>query len=108
MRKIYSDYSAVAGASEATSTASVVSAAAFLLRERRVLAGFFAVAIVLALGFMGSMVQSNSIAGSMETVIDPNKTNILFSLGSYDVTVTAVVVGAIIALRSAFIFLGGI
>lgn len=72
------------------------------------LAGFFAVAIVLALGFMGSMVQSNSIAGSMETVIDPNKTNILFSLGSYDVTVTAVVVGAIIALISAFIFLGGI
>lgn len=72
------------------------------------LAGFFAVAIVLALGFMGSMVQSNSIAGAIENVIDPNKTNVLFTIGSYDVTVTAAVVGIVVALVSAFIFLGGI
>lgn len=69
---------------------------------------FFAIAVILALGFMGSMVQSNSIAGSMETVFDPNKANILFSFGGIDVSVTAVVVGAIVALVSAFIFLGGI
>lgn len=31
------------------------------------LAGFFSVAIILALGFMGSMVQSNSIASTMNT-----------------------------------------
>ena len=31
------------------------------------LAGFFAVAIILALGFMGCMVQSNSIGQSMQT-----------------------------------------
>ena len=31
------------------------------------LAGFFAVAIILALGFMGCMVQSNSIAETMNT-----------------------------------------
>lgn len=74
----------------------------------KILAVFFAIATMLALGFMGAMVQSNSIAGSMETVFDPAKTNILFSLGSYDVTLTAVVVGAIIALIGAFIFLGGI
>ena len=74
----------------------------------KILAVFFAIATMLALGFMGAMVQSNSIAGSMETVFDPAKANILFSLGSYDVTLTAVVVGAVIALIGAFIFLGGI
>ena len=72
------------------------------------LAGFFAIAVILALGFMGSMVQSNSIAGSMETVFDANKANILFSLGGIDVTVTAAIVGAIIAVVAAFIFIGGI
>lgn len=72
------------------------------------LAVFFAIAIILALGFMGSMVQSNSIAGVVEKVLDPEKANILFSVGSYDVTLTAVIVGAIIALVAAFIFLGGI
>ena len=69
---------------------------------------FFAIAITLALGFMGSMVQSNSIAGAMEKVIDPNKASILFSIGGIDVTVTAAVVGAIVAILAAFIFLGGI
>ena len=72
------------------------------------LAGFFAIAVILALGFMGSMVQSNSIAGSMETVFDANKANILFSLGGIDVTATAAIVGAIIALLAAVIFIGGI
>ncbi len=69
---------------------------------------FFAIAVILALGFMGSMVQSNSIAGSMETVFDPNKANILFSLGGIDVSVTAAIVGIIVAAVAAFIFIGGI
>lgn len=81
---------------------------AFSGKFGKFLAGFFAVAIILALGFMGSMVQSNSIAGAMETVIDPSKQNVLFAIGSYDVTVTAVVVGASVAIVAAFIFLGGI
>ena len=69
---------------------------------------FFAVATILALGFMGSMVQSNSIAGAIEAVIDPNKQNILFTLGSYDVTLTALIVGVCGALFAAFIFIGGV
>ncbi len=69
---------------------------------------FFAIAVILALGFMGSMVQSNSIAGSMETVFDATKSNILFSLGGIDVTVTAAIVGLIVAAVAAFIFIGGI
>ncbi len=56
------------------------------------LAGFFSVAIILALGFMGNMVQSNSIGSSFSTAfgVDP------------------LVVGVIIALIAAVIFIGGI
>lgn len=72
------------------------------------LAVFFAIAAVLALGFMGSMVQSNSIAGALEKVIDPGKANVLFSVGANDVTLTALIVGILVALVAAFIFLGGI
>ncbi len=53
---------------------------------------FFAIAITLALGFMGSMVQSNSIAESCNTA---------FGIPGW-------IVGLIIAVISAFIFLGGI
>lgn len=56
------------------------------------LAGFFSVAAILALGFMGSMVQSNSIAESCNTAFG----------------VEGWVVGIILAVISAFIFIGGI
>ena len=69
------------------------------------LAVFFAIAVILALGFMGSMVQSNSIAGAMENVF---ASGTLFSFGGIDVSVTAAVVGAIVAIIAAFIFIGGI
>ncbi|MBO5060778.1 MAG: sodium:alanine symporter family protein [Clostridia bacterium] len=53
---------------------------------------FFAIAITLALGFMGSMVQSNSIAESCNTA---------FGIDGW-------IIGIIVAAVSAFIFLGGI
>ncbi len=56
------------------------------------LSGFFAIATVLALGFMGSMVQSNSIAESCNTA---------FGIEGW-------VVGLVLAIISAFIFLGGV
>ncbi|MBQ7983294.1 MAG: sodium:alanine symporter family protein [Clostridia bacterium] len=56
------------------------------------LAVFFAVAITLALGFMGAMVQSNSIASNMT--------------GAFGIP--GFVVGIILAVICAFIFLGGI
>ena len=56
------------------------------------LAGFFAVAAVLALGFMGSMVQSNSIGESMNTALD----------------IPTWVVGIAVALIAAIIFVGGV
>lgn len=56
------------------------------------LAGFFSVAIILALGFMGNMVQSNSIGDSFETAFGVNK----------------LAVGIAVAIVAAFIFLGGV
>ena len=53
---------------------------------------FFAVALILALGFMGSMVQSNSIAESCNTA---------FGIDGW-------IIGIIVAVISAVIFLGGI
>ena len=55
------------------------------------LAGFFAVAIILALGFIGSMVQSNSIGESLS-----NATG-----------VPTWVIGIVVAALSAYVFLGG-
>ncbi len=62
----------------------------------KIFAGFFAVAIILALGFMGSMVQSNSIAESACTAV------------GVDYTQWGWIVGIILAAVSAFIFIGGI
>jgi len=53
---------------------------------------FFAIAITLALGFMGSMVQSNSIAEACNTA---------FSIPTW-------IIGLVVAVLSAFIFIGGI
>lgn len=55
------------------------------------LAGFFAVASILALGFMGSMVQSNSIGETFSTA---------FGIPSW-------IVGVVVALVAGFIFIGG-
>ena len=65
---------------------------AFSGKFGKFLAGFFAVAIILALGFMGSMVQSNSIAGSISNALP----------------IPGFVVGIVLALVCAFIFIGGI
>ncbi len=62
----------------------------------RVLAVAFAVFIILALGFMGNMVQSNSIGAAFAEV---------FSARS--IQVPPVAIGVCIALVAGFIFLGG-
>ena len=56
------------------------------------LAGFFAVAIILALGFMGCMVQSNSIGEACQNA---------FHIPSW-------VMGLIVSAIAAFIFIGGV
>ena len=56
------------------------------------LAGFFAIAIILALGFFGCMVQSNSIGSTMQTA---------FGVPSW-------IVGVVLVAICGFIFLGGV
>lgn len=69
---------------------------AFKGRFGRMLAGCFAVFIVLALGFMGNMVQSNSIGQAFTEV-----------LSARNIQVPAVVIGIILAVVAGIIFIGG-
>ncbi|MUT97253.1 MAG: sodium:alanine symporter family protein [Subdoligranulum sp.] len=66
--------------------------AAFKGTFGKVLAGVFSVLIILALGFMGNMVQSNSIGDAFHN-----------AFGMSHLTV-----GIVVALIAAFIFLGGV
>ena len=66
--------------------------AAFKGKLGTFMAGFFAVAIILALGFMGNMVQSNSIGDAFFTAFGVPK----------------LAMGIAVAAVSAFIFLGGV
>ena len=65
---------------------------AFSGKFGKFLAGFFAVAVVLALGFMGSMVQCNSIAETSAQA---------FNLPTW-------VVGLAVTIIAGFIFIGGV
>ena len=58
----------------------------------RGMAAFFAIAIILALGFMGNMVQANSISDAFSTAFG----------------IDARVVGVVLALVAGMIFMGGI
>ena len=62
----------------------------------RVLAVIFAIFIILALGFMGNMVQSNSIGAAFAGVFE-----------SRNINIPPVAVGVILAVIAAFIFVGG-
>lgn len=66
--------------------------AAFKGKIGKILAGLFSVFIILALGFMGNMVQSNSIGSAFKTA---------FHIEPW-------VVGIIVAAVAGFIFLGGV
>ena len=57
------------------------------------LAGFFSVAIILALGFMGNMVQSNSIGTSFNTAFN---------------VIPKWAIGLVISVLAGIIFLGGV
>lgn len=64
---------------------------AFKGRTGKILASLFAVSCILALGMMGAMVQSNSIAGTCNTAFG----------------IPVWVTGIVVALFALFVFLGG-
>ena len=51
---------------------------------------------MLALGFMGNMVQANSIGAAFTE-----------AFGAFNITISPVVIGVIVAAVAAFVFLGG-
>lgn len=65
---------------------------AFTGKGGKMLAGWFSIAAILALGFMGSMVQSNSIGSTCQNAFG----------------IPAWIVGVILVIICGFIFLGGI
>lgn len=70
--------------------------AAFTGKLGKILAGAFAVFIVLALGFMGNMVQSNSIGAAFSEVFQARGINI-----------PPIAIGLLLAAATGFVFLGG-
>ena len=62
----------------------------------RILAALFAIFIILALGFMGNMVQSNSIGTAFAQVFEAR-----------NIHIPPIVIGVLLAVLSAFIFIGG-
>ena len=71
--------------------------AAFKGKFGKVLAAVFAILIVLALGFTGNMVQSNSIGAAFTEVFS-----------SRNIEIPSIVFGLILAAVIGFIFLGGV
>lgn len=66
--------------------------AAFQNKFGNILAALFALFITLALGFMGNMVQANSIAAACKEAFH----------------IPTIVIGIVVAVLAAFVFLGGI
>ncbi len=71
---------------------------AFKGKFGKALAGFFAVAAVIALGFVGAMVQSNSIASNFASVT---------SNFGWNETAVKVVIGLLCAAAAALVLIGG-
>lgn len=65
---------------------------AFKGKFGKFMAGFFSVAIILALGFMGNMVQSNSIGDAFHNAFG----------------IPRIIMGVLVAVCAGFIFLGGV
>ncbi len=68
---------------------------AFKGKFGKFLAGFFAVAAVICLGFVGGMVQSNSISSAVATA------------GGYDMSKWGWIIGVVIAVLAGIICIGG-
>lgn len=98
MATIYAEAVLAQQTREVDSDGHVVGGPVYYIRKAfkggfgKFLSGFFAVAIVLALGFMGCMVQSNSIGEAVSTATG----------------IAPWIVGIFIAVISAAIFLGGV
>lgn len=72
---------------------------AFKGKFGKFLAGFFAVAAIICLGFIGSMVQSNAITGAISGVAE--------SIGAKDFSELACIIGVVLSVITGIIIIGG-
>ena len=101
MATIYSEAS-LAQKYKVTSHGEVTGGPVYYIRQAfkgtlgKVLATCFAISIILALGFMGNMVQSNSVSSAFYEVF-----------ANRNIQIPPVAIGVIIAVVAGFIFIGG-
>ena len=81
--------------------------AAFKGTFGKVLAGFFAIMITLALGFFGNAVQANSITDAFHTAFFANMTG-GFTLMGQTITWDKLIIGVLVAIIAWCVFAGGI
>jgi len=81
---------------------------AFKGKFGKFLAGFFSVAIIFALGFVGAMVQSNSIAANFAGVFNSLGIDATFMLGNLELNWVMIIVGVIVAVCAGFVLIGGV
>ena len=80
---------------------------AFKGKFGKFLAGFFAVAAIIALGFVGAMVQSNSIAENFSNVFASWGVDASFSFLGLELNWVMIIVGAIVATIAGVVLIGG-
>ena len=101
MATIYAE-AALAQEYKTTADGEVTGGPVYYIRQAfkgtfgKILAAVFAVFIILALGFMGNMVQSNSIGAAFSSVFSAR-----------NIPVPPVTVGVLLAVAAFFIFIGG-
>ncbi len=81
---------------------------AFKGKFGKFLAGFFSVASIIALGFVGAMVQSNSIASNFANVFNSFGVDASFKFAGMQLNWVSVIVGAAVAAIAGFVLLGGV
>ena len=81
---------------------------AFKGKFGKFLAGFFAVAAIIALGFVGAMVQSNSIASNFANVFNQFGVDASFDFLGLELNWIMVITGVIVAAFAGFVLLGGV
>ena len=101
MATIYSEAS-LAQKYKVTSHGEVTGGPVYYIRQAfkgtlgKVLATCFAISIILALGFMGNMVQSNSVSSAFYEVF-----------ANRNIQIPPVAIGGVLAIVAGFIFIGG-
>ena len=81
--------------------------AAFRGKFGKILAAFFSVAAIIALGFVGAMVQSNSIASNFANIFSSIGVNADFEFLGMNLNWIMIITGVFCAVAAGFVLVGG-